>query len=62
MNTITPKEKTNAENFIIELNQLFDKYNLVIDCHGDFVGYLYNRNTKRMIATLYEDCEPDYYE
>lgn len=66
MNKITAIEKLQAKNFLIELNNLFNKYDLVIDCHCDFVSLLCSKTIKdgrrKLIATLYEDCEPEYNE
>ena len=58
---MTETERVNR--FFEELEGLFRKYNLVIDCHADFISLLKDtKNNNKVICHLYDECSPDYME
>lgn len=57
---ITQEEKRRANLFLRELHILFDKFQMEIDCHQDFVSLLRDKKTNKILCTLYERCSPEF--
>lgn len=51
-----------VSSFIRDLKVLFEKYSMYIDCHGEFVSFLKDSKTQRVIALLWEGCSPEIVE